>query len=105
MTAQPSWEEVLDAVSEDVARTAELLFDRVDDVADYQRVVAPVTLPDIADMPPVNEELRQRIGDLRSRIAALQAELSAALAEGRRLQRARLSVIRTEHPLYVDRRI
>jgi hypothetical protein len=104
-TPQPTWEEVLDAVAADVARAADLLFEnRVDDAA-YQRIIAPVALPDIADMPPVGEELRQRICDLRTQIAALQTELAAALAEGRRLHRTSLSSIRPEQPLYVDRRI
>jgi hypothetical protein len=42
---------------------------------------------------------------LRTQIAALQTELAAALAEGRRLHRTSLSSIRPEQPLYVDRRI
>jgi hypothetical protein len=108
MTAPPTWEAVLDAVAEDVRRAAEVLFADRDGSAtaeDYQRIVAPVTLPDVSAMPPVPDELRRRITDLRTQIAALQEELAGAIAEARRPAPARLNVGVADRPLYVDRRI
>lgn len=102
---QPTWDEVLDAVADDVQRAAELLFDDPARHADSGRIVAPVTLPELTEMPPVPRELRERIEQLRGQIADLQGQLSEALAESQRICRPRLSTMSSERPLYVDRRV
>lgn len=105
MSSAPSWEAVLDAVADDVRRTAELLFaDREGTATDYMHFIAPVSLPEISDMPPVPGELRTRICQLRAQITALQEELASALAESRHPHRV-LTADVPGRPLYVDRKI
>lgn len=96
---------MLDAVTDDVRRTAELLFAAPATAEQYARVIAPVTLPELSEMPPVPGELRDRIAGLRAQIAQLQDELARALAEYRQPQHTVITAGAPERPLYVDRRV
>ena len=74
----PTWEEVLAAVEADAERTAALLTSATDPI-----LSAPLALPLLAAMPPVPEQLGERIIRLRARIEELQDEFAAALSEWR----------------------
>jgi uncharacterized small protein (DUF1192 family) len=95
MTAVQSWEQVLAAVEDDVARTeAQLEAERaavpapVADPASWRLPEGP-ELPALDAMPAVPAELADRIRDLRDRITGLQAELAGELATLRAARPAR----------------
>jgi hypothetical protein len=77
----PTWEEVLAAVEADAERTAALLTSAAEPIASPPPVLPLAVLPPLDAMPPVPEQLRERIIRLRARIDELQDELAAALAE------------------------
>ena len=73
--------------------------------ADWRLPAGPgQALPDIADMPPIPTELRNRIHDLRDRIDALQADLARALQLARTLRVERIPVPGSP-PGYIDRKL
>jgi hypothetical protein len=99
----PTWEEVLAAVEADAERTAALLTASVAPPSPE-----PLVLPPLAAMPPVPEQLRERIVRLRARIDELQGELAAALAEWRARDwpgPVRPPVPAPAAPRFVDRRV
>jgi hypothetical protein len=61
-------------------------------------------LPDLADMPPIPADLRDRIRSLRDRIDVLQADLVRALQLARTMRADRMPV-RNAPPGYIDRRL
>lgn len=61
-------------------------------------------LPDLADMPPIPADLRERIRGLRDRIDALQVDLARALQLARTMRADRVPV-RNAAPGYIDRRL
>lgn len=120
-----AWERVLAAVEADTARAAALLEPDPADLAQpdpassahdtsipatWRLPSSPdptlVALPDPKDMPPIPEELRERIERLRDRIESLQKDLARALAEAARTA-PRAVRIPTHQPApgYVDRRL
>ena len=102
----PSWDEVLAAVEEDARRTGELLASNPETTAVPGEWTLPgAVLPPLSDMPPVPEELRHRVQDLRSRIEELQAELIVALGDWNMPARAVFTGLPSGAPIYVDRRI
>ena len=121
--SKQAWERVLAAVEADARRAEALLGTAPEAVepaelpdtvptapagvpADWLLPASSTTeLPPLADMPPVPEELRERIESLRQRIDALQAELAAALRESRQPQRMVLACAAIKPPLFVDRRL
>lgn len=78
-----SWEAVLAEVEADLERSARLAAERPDTplrltAAD---LLPPPTLPDLATMPDIPPELRNRVRALRDRADALRRELAATMAE------------------------
>lgn len=118
-----AWERVLTAIEADTRRAEALLQaapeDLVPDTApsigsdgDRPRGVpaewlVPVAseLPPLDTMPPVPEELSDRILDLRGEIIRLQSELAAAMRDIPR-QQARIGLQpAAEPPSFIDRRL
>lgn len=98
-----SWERVLAAMEADAARAAALLTGAQDEPHDDgpdtgaantgvpatwrlptpDATTVPTPLPDPGEMPPIPDELRDRIVALREQILQLQGELASAMAEVR----------------------
>lgn len=114
------WEQVLAAIEADARRTELLLQAAPEQLlpggasivdADDQphgvpaEWLVPVTseLPALESMPPVPEELSERILDLRGEIIRLQSELAAAMRDIPR-QQARIGLPpAAEPPSFIDR--
>ncbi len=72
-----------------------------------KELAEPLEMPDPADMPPLTTEQMERLSALHARIAGLQTELAAAMAEAERVL-ARPAARRPEpqaRPELVDRRL
>jgi hypothetical protein len=93
-TSEPSWEDVLDGIERDVARTHALLVLAVADPGDpaearfaeiaRQLMSADPVAPPLARMPAVPPALLERAQALRARIAEVRTELEAAMTTTRR---------------------
>jgi hypothetical protein len=122
-----AWERVLAAVEADALRAEALLRapgasfepslplppdmdeggrDHADPVPADWKLPSAVELPPLESMPPVPEELSERILALRSQIIELQAQLSAAMqAIPRPHPRHTVAVVSAEAPAFIDRRL
>jgi hypothetical protein len=99
--ALPTWDEVLAAVEADAERTVALLDTPADSPLPAD---VPLVLPPLAAMPPVPEHLRERVGQLRQHIDALEAELRATLREWQ-VPAMPAQVTLPAPPRYLDRRV
>ena len=120
-TSREAWERVLTAVEADARRAEALLHAPPEEFAASCEEIDPATsvgwpaewllptstgLPSMDSMPPVPEELSDRILELRAQIMALQDELSAALRDIPRAQPRRMvGAAAVEAPSYIDRRL
>lgn len=129
-SSREAWERVLAAVEADARRAEALLNAPVESFAHERQeggdeehrdtganghdAALPVDwmlptgtdLPPLEAMPPIPEELSDRILELRSQIMALQTELTAALRDIPRIQNRKLAAVSTvEAPAYIDRRL
>lgn len=124
-----AWERVLAAIEADTRKAAALLAEPEpepapeapdgDDAertaripADWMLPVTPVSsdpltgLPKLSDMPPVPEELRERVERLQAEIDVVRAELIAALAKQRQIRVPHIGRSTTRQaPAFVDRRL
>ena len=123
-SSREAWERVLAAVEADARRAEAVLHAPPESfLAEQQETPAaenaacsglpadwllPATtgLPPLESMPPVPEELSERILTLRAQIVTLQTELAAALRDIPRSQtRKVVAAAAVEVPSYIDRRL
>jgi hypothetical protein len=127
-SSREAWERVLAAVEADARRAeallhtpAEAFIESADANAATEEAAAAgpsglpaewllpaaVELPSLDSMPPVPEELSERILALRAEIMRLQTELAAAIRTLPREQPRRLVAAGavTQAPSYIDRRL
>ena len=126
-SSREAWERVLTAMDADARRAEALLHAAPESfLADNQQdghddaernghctglpadwlLPATTYLPPLESMPPVPEELSERILTLRAQIVTLQTELAAALRDIPRSQtRKVVAAAAVEVPSYIDRRL
>jgi hypothetical protein len=119
-SSREAWERVLAAVEADARRAEALLqtppeefAERSDELdaasapglpADWLLPTA-TALPPLESMPPVPEELSDRILELQAQIVSLQEELAAALRDIPRTPGRKMVAAMAEVPAYIDRRL
>lgn len=119
-TSREAWERVLAAVEADARRTEALLqtppeeFAARSDELDAASLpglpadwLLPMisNLPPLETMPPVPEELSDRILELRAQIIDLQDQLATALRDIPRAPARKMVAASAEVPAYIDRRL
>jgi hypothetical protein len=119
-SSREAWERVLAAVEADARRAEALLQTPPEEFVEHTDQLTEASLPGLpADwllptatnlppletMPPVPEELSDRILELRAQILALQDELAAALRDIPRTPARKMVAATAEVPAYIDRRL